>query len=56
LFDIFLTDESDEQLKRLKIDKGLLKCYKAIKKGLHLCKPLISLVAGRGFEPLAFGL
>jgi len=34
-------------------------CYKRLKinkKGLHFCKPLISLVAGRGFEPLTFGL
>ncbi len=29
---------------------------KSIKKGLHHCKPLTSLVAGRGFEPLTFGL
>jgi hypothetical protein len=28
----------------------------SIKKGLHSCKPLIFLVAGRGFEPLTFGL
>jgi hypothetical protein len=26
------------------------------KNGLHLCKPLMLLVAGRGFEPLTFGL
>jgi len=35
LFDIFLTDEAKEQLDRLKIDKGLSKRYKAIKKALH---------------------
>jgi len=26
------------------------------KKGPHFCRPLILLVAGRGFEPLTFGL
>jgi len=35
LFDIFLTDEAKEQLDRLKIDKGLSKRYKAVKKALH---------------------
>jgi hypothetical protein len=37
-------------------DYILTKITRAIKKGLHLCKPLILLVAGRGFEPLTFGL
>jgi hypothetical protein len=32
LFDIFLTDEAGEQLERLKIDKGLSKRHKAVKK------------------------
>jgi hypothetical protein len=35
LFDIFLTDEAGEQLDRLKIDKGLSKRYKAVKKALQ---------------------
>jgi hypothetical protein len=35
LFDIFLTDEAGEQLERLKIDKGLLKRYKAVKKAIQ---------------------
>ena len=35
MFDIFLTDEVKEQLDRLKIDKGLSKRYKAVKKALH---------------------
>jgi len=39
LFDIFLTDEADEQLNRLKIDKGLLKRYKAVKKGNPILIP-----------------
>ena len=35
MFDIFLTYEVKEQLDRLKIDKGLSKRYKAVKKALH---------------------
>jgi hypothetical protein len=35
LFDILLTDEADEQLNRLKIDKGRLKRYKAVKKAIQ---------------------
>jgi len=35
LFDIFLTDEAEEQLDRLKIDKGLSMRYKAVKKALQ---------------------
>ena len=35
MFDIFLTDEADEQLSRFKIDKGLLKRYKAVKKAIQ---------------------
>ncbi|MFA6054374.1 MAG: hypothetical protein WC769_03255 [Thermodesulfovibrionales bacterium] len=35
MFDIFLTDEAGEQLERLKIDKGLLKRYKAVKKAIQ---------------------
>jgi hypothetical protein len=35
LFDIFLTDEAGEQLERLKIDKGLSKRYKAVKKAIQ---------------------
>jgi hypothetical protein len=35
LFDILLTDEADEQLNRLKIDKGLSKRYKAVKKAIQ---------------------
>ena len=35
MFDILLTDEAREQLKRLKADKGLSKRYKAVKKTLH---------------------
>ena len=34
MFDIFLTDEAREQLDRLKIDKGLSKRYKAVKKAI----------------------
>lgn len=34
MFDIFLTDEAGEQLDILKIDKGLSKLYKAVKKAL----------------------
>jgi hypothetical protein len=34
LFDIYLTDEAQEQLNRLKADKGLSKRYKAVKKTL----------------------
>jgi hypothetical protein len=36
LFDIFLTDEADEQLNILEIDKGLSKRYKAVKKAIQL--------------------
>jgi hypothetical protein len=35
LFDIFLTEEAGEQLDRLKIDKGLSKKYRAVKKALQ---------------------
>ncbi len=35
MFDIFLTDEAGEQLDRLKIDKGLSKRYKAVKKSIQ---------------------
>jgi hypothetical protein len=35
LFDILLTDEAREQLNGLKIDKGLSKRYKAVKKALQ---------------------
>lgn len=35
MFDIYLTDEAKEQLKRLKNDKGLSKRYKAVKKVLQ---------------------
>jgi len=35
LFDILLTVEADEQLNRLKIDKGLSKRYKAVKKAIQ---------------------
>jgi hypothetical protein len=35
LFDIFLTDEADEQLSRLKIEKGLSKRLKAVKKAIQ---------------------
>ncbi len=34
MFDIYLTDEAQEQLNRLKADKGLSKRYKAVKKTL----------------------
>jgi len=34
LFDIFLTDEAEEQLDRLKSDRGLSKRYKAVKKAI----------------------
>jgi len=34
LFDILITDEAGEQLKRLQTDKGLAKRYKAVKKAL----------------------
>ena len=36
MFDIFLADEAREQLSVLKIDKGLSKRYKAVKKALQL--------------------
>lgn len=35
MFDIYLTDEAQEQLNRLKTDKGLSKRYKAVKKALQ---------------------
>jgi len=35
LFDILLTDEAREQLNGLKIDRGLSKRYKAVKKALQ---------------------
>ena len=35
MFDILLTDEADEQLNRLRIDKGLSKRYKAVKKAIQ---------------------
>lgn len=35
MFDIYLTDEAQERLNRLKIDKGLSKRYKAVKKTLQ---------------------
>lgn len=35
MFDIFLTDEAGEQLERLKIDKGLSKRHKAVKKAIQ---------------------
>jgi len=35
LFDIFLTDEAREQLDRVKIDRGLSKRYKAVKKAIE---------------------
>ena len=35
MFDIYLTDEAVEQLDRLKINKGLTKRYKAVKKALQ---------------------
>ena len=34
MFDIFLTDEAEEQLDRLKSDRGLSKRYKAIQKAI----------------------
>ena len=34
MFDIYLTDEAQEQVNRLKTDKGLSKRYKAVKKAL----------------------
>ena len=34
MFDIFLTDEAEEQLDRLKSDRGLSKRYKAVKKAI----------------------
>jgi len=34
LFDIFLTDEAEEQLDRLKSDRGLSKRYKAVRKAI----------------------
>ena len=34
MFDIYLTDEAQEQLNRLKTDKGLSKRHKAVKKTL----------------------
>ncbi len=36
MFDILLTGEAREQLNGLKIDKGLSKRYKAVKKALQL--------------------
>ena len=35
MFDIFLTDETGEQLNRLKTDKGLSKRYKVVKKTIQ---------------------
>jgi len=35
LFDILLTDEAGEQLNRIKIDRGLSKRYKAVKKAIE---------------------
>ncbi len=35
MFDIFLTEEAGEQLDRLKIDKGLSKRYRAVKKAFQ---------------------
>ena len=35
MFDIYLTDEAQEQLSRLKADKGLSKRYKAVKKAIQ---------------------
>lgn len=35
MFDIFLTDEAGEQLDSLRIDKGLSKRYKAVKKAIQ---------------------
>ena len=35
MFDILLTDEADDQLKRIKTDKGLSKRYKAVKKAIQ---------------------
>ena len=35
MFDIFLTDEAGEQLDRIKIDRGLSKRYKAVKKAIE---------------------
>ena len=35
MFDIFLTDEADGQLNRLKIEKGLSKRYKTVKKAIQ---------------------
>ena len=35
MLDILLTDEAREQIKGLKIDKGLSKRYKAVKKALQ---------------------
>ena len=34
MFDIFLTDEAEEQLDRLKSDRGLSKRYKAVRKAI----------------------
>ena len=36
MFEIFITDQAKEQLKRLKADKGLSKRYKAVKKAIQL--------------------
>ncbi len=36
MFEIFITDKFDQQLKELKSNKGLVKRYKAIKKTLKL--------------------
>jgi len=36
LFEILITDEAKEQLSVLKIDKGLFKRYKAVKKAILL--------------------
>ena len=35
MFEIFLTDQAQEQLDKLKTDKGLFKRYKAVKKAIR---------------------
>ncbi|HAS17452.1 MAG TPA: hypothetical protein DCR39_06100 [Nitrospiraceae bacterium] len=35
MFDIYITDETQEHLNRLKTDKGLSKRYKAVKKAIQ---------------------
>jgi hypothetical protein len=35
LFEIFITDQAKQQLKRLKTDRGLAKRYKAVKKAIR---------------------